>query len=194
MARLARYTAVAATHSAAAPSAGCSRTGTTRHRGEEVEDGGGIGRAVRRGISGHGAEYAGGEDRLPGESSSDAPSLSGIPVRVWAEVPDDLAGYLPEGTDVTVTREGGMLRGPGIGDEVGAFGYRAFSTDRDLASTTTVTVLVPAVEASSVMSAPSNTAPMSAPNAGPPVTATCSPPGRPSASNFMGRVPVAGIR
>ncbi|HEY3530291.1 MAG TPA: siderophore-interacting protein [Nocardioides sp.] len=26
---------------------------------------------------------------------------SGLPTRVWAEVPDDLSGYLPEGTDVT---------------------------------------------------------------------------------------------
>ena len=24
-----------------------------------------------------------------------------VPTRVWAEVPDDLTGYLPEGTDVT---------------------------------------------------------------------------------------------
>ena len=26
---------------------------------------------------------------------------STVPTRVWAEVPDDLAGYLPDGTDVT---------------------------------------------------------------------------------------------
>ncbi|MGZ8745437.1 MAG: siderophore-interacting protein [Nocardioides sp.] len=30
-----------------------------------------------------------------------AESVSGVPVRIWAEVPDDLSGYLPDGTDVT---------------------------------------------------------------------------------------------
>jgi NADPH-dependent ferric siderophore reductase len=30
-----------------------------------------------------------------------AETVDGVPVRVWAEVPDDLDGYLPAGTDVT---------------------------------------------------------------------------------------------
>ncbi len=30
-----------------------------------------------------------------------AESVPGVPLRIWAEVPDDLAGYLPDGTDVT---------------------------------------------------------------------------------------------
>lgn len=30
-----------------------------------------------------------------------AERVAGVPVRVWAEVTDDLAGYLPDGTDVT---------------------------------------------------------------------------------------------
>lgn len=30
-----------------------------------------------------------------------AESVSGVPLRIWAEVPDDLAGYLPDGADVT---------------------------------------------------------------------------------------------
>jgi NADPH-dependent ferric siderophore reductase len=30
-----------------------------------------------------------------------AESVTGVPLRVWAEVPDDLTGYLPDGTDVT---------------------------------------------------------------------------------------------
>lgn len=38
-----------------------------------------------------------------------AESVHGVPVRVWAEVSDDLAGYLPAGTDVT------WLAQPGAG-------------------------------------------------------------------------------
>jgi NADPH-dependent ferric siderophore reductase len=30
-----------------------------------------------------------------------AESVTGLPTRIWAEVPDDLAGYLPTGADVT---------------------------------------------------------------------------------------------
>jgi NADPH-dependent ferric siderophore reductase len=30
-----------------------------------------------------------------------AESVPGVPLRIWAEVPDDLAGYLPDGADVT---------------------------------------------------------------------------------------------
>jgi NADPH-dependent ferric siderophore reductase len=38
-----------------------------------------------------------------------AETASGVPVRIWAEVPDDLAGYLPEGPEVS------WLQPPGEG-------------------------------------------------------------------------------
>ena len=57
-----------------------------------------------------GAEYTTGEDRIRGEASAETPSLSGIPVRVWAELgrarlPSAEVVTLPTGAVVELDRQ-----------------------------------------------------------------------------------------
>ena len=52
-----------------------------------------------------------------------------VPTRVWAEVPDDLGDYLPDGTDVHLARDAGRRGQPaGVGGRGDRLAARARAT------------------------------------------------------------------